>query len=73
MGSKFFQQTQKPTSFHPTSGGGMQARAVGASGYSARSAASSASKDLGALSGINKGAMSPVKNSAATNAKGPKT
>jgi hypothetical protein len=58
---------------HPTSGFGMQSRAAGASGYSARSAASTNNKDLGALAGINKGALGPVKNSAATNAKGPKT
>jgi len=68
MGSHFF---QKAPTFN-SSGTNLEARAVGAPVYAARSAAIGAQKDIGAAQGINKAAYKgPMKRSAAY-PKGPK-
>ena len=76
MGSKFFQHSanvqNQASNVHPTQGMNMMARSIGQPAYTARSAASNANKDLGMLKGLDKAGLSPVKNSAATNAPGPK-
>lgn len=77
MGSKFFHQGDRSQNVaattKPNSGLNMFARALGQPAYTARSAASNANKDLGALSGLNKAApFGAVKGSSAVGAPPPK-
>jgi hypothetical protein len=51
----------------------LEARAIGAPGFSARTSAGAASKDLGAALGINKGRkLGPLAKTSASDAPGPK-
>lgn len=56
----------------PSQGLNMEARAIGAGAYAARSAGSGAQKDLGAAMAAGQHGMKPTAKDAASNAPGPK-
>lgn len=55
-----------------SSGMNLQARAIGATNYAARSAGTAAQKDIAASMAAVKNGLKPVSKTAATNAPGPK-
>lgn len=74
MGTSFFKSAgnAKAPSIHPSGGMNMEARAIGASSYSGRTAASSATKDLGAASAIAKAGAPKKGTGSAAYPKGPR-